>query len=148
MLITFLKITVKIFGILGYSSYVYYVIKMIDMKENFDYDLFSEKIGYDSVNKQYLIRVYEYLVDEMNNNPAPTWTGIMRKMLGDNPKRLNPTSYYSSVRRSLKEIGVCSYDTTKRCFVKGKNWNRFVSAEDWSWFIMKTGSCERSKAIK
>ena len=117
-------------------------------KVNFDYDLFDSKIGYDSVNKQYLIRVYEYLVDEMNTNPAPTWVGIMRKMLGDNPKGLNPTSYYSSVRRCLKEIDVCTYDSTKRYFVKGKNWDRFVSAEDWSWFIMRTGSCEYSKVIK
>ena len=58
---------------------------MSKSKVNFDYDLFSEKIGYDSVNKMYLIRVYDLLVFEMNTNPAPTWVGIMRKMLGDNP---------------------------------------------------------------
>ena len=52
-------------------------------KVNFDYDLFSEKIGYDSQNKMYLIRVYDLLVFEMNTNPAPMWTGIMVKMLGD-----------------------------------------------------------------
>ena len=117
-------------------------------KVNFDYDLFSEKIGYDSQNKMYLIRVYDLLVFEMNTNPAPTWTGIMRKMLGDNPNKCIPSSYYSSVRRCLKEIGVCSYDSTKRYFVKGSNWDRFVSAEDWSWFIMRTGSCEYSTIIK
>lgn len=115
---------------------------------NFDYDLFESKIGYDSVNKLYLIRVYDFLLEEMSHNPAPTWTGIMKKMLGDNPKRCNPSSYYSSVRRCLKEIGVCSYDTTKRYMVKGPNWNRFISSEDWSWFIMRTGSCQRSKVIK
>jgi hypothetical protein len=117
-------------------------------KVNFDYDLFSEKIGYDSQNKMYLIRVYDLLVFEMNNNPAPTWTGIMKKMLGDNPNRCNPSSYYSSVRRCLKEINVCYFDSVKRCMVKGSNWNRFVSAEDWSWFIMRTGSCEYSTIIK
>ena len=115
---------------------------------NFDYDLFSEKIGWDSQNKKYLIRVYDYLVDEMNNNPAPKWVGIMRTMLGNNPNRCNPSSYYSSVRRCLKEIGVCYFDTTKRCMVKGSNWDRFVSDEDWSWFIMRTGSCEYSTIIK
>ncbi len=115
---------------------------------NKNYDLFESKIGYDSVNKGFLIRVYDLLVEEMNENPAPTWTGIMVKMLGDNPKRCNPSSYYSSVRRCLKEIKVCSYDTHKRCMVKGPNWDRFVSSEDWSWFIMRTGSCERSKVIK
>jgi len=117
-------------------------------KVNFDYDLYESKIGYDSVNKMYLIRVYDLLVFEMNTNPAPTWTGIMRKMLGDNPNNCNPSGYYSSVRRCLKEIDVCYFDSTKRYFVKGKNWNRFVSGEDWSWFIMRTGSCEYSKVIK
>ena len=117
-------------------------------KENFDYDLFSEKIGYDSQNKMYLIRVYDLLVFEMNTNPAPSWTGIMRKMLGDNPTGLNPSGYYSSVRRTLKEIGVCTYDSTKRYFVKGPNWDRFVSDENWNWFIMRTGSREYSEVIK
>jgi hypothetical protein len=117
-------------------------------KRNFDSDLFSEKIGYDSQNKMYLIRVYDYLVNEMNNNPAPTWVGIMRKMLGDNPKGLNPTSYYSSVRRCLKEIDVCTYNKDLGYFVKGRNWDRFVGDEDWSWFIMRTGSCEYSTIIK
>jgi len=113
-------------------------------KTNFDYDLFESKIGYDAQNKLYLIRLYDLLVFEMNNNPAPTWTGIMRKMLGDNPTGLNPSGYYSSVRRCLKEIGVCTYDKSAGHFVKGPNWDRFVSAEDWSWFIMRTGSCEYS----
>ena len=109
-------------------------------KVNFDYDLFDSKIGYDSQNKMYLIRVYDLLVFEMNTNPAPMWTGIMVKMLGDNPKQCNPSSYYSSVRRCLKEIGVCYFDTTKRCMVKGKNWDRFFGDEDWSWFITNTNS--------
>ena len=117
-------------------------------KVNFDYDLFSEKIGYDSQNKMYLIRVYDYLVFEMDNTPAPKWVGIMRKMLGSNPNGCNPSGYYSSVRRCLKEIGVCYFDTTKRCMVKGKNWDRFVSDESWDWFIMRTGSCEHSTIIK
>jgi len=38
------------------------------MKENFDYDLFDSKIGYDSYNKLYLIRVYDLLVFEMNRS--------------------------------------------------------------------------------
>jgi hypothetical protein len=117
-------------------------------KVNFDYDLFESKIGYDSLNKQYLIRVYDLLVDEMNNNPAPKWVGIMRRMLGSNPKGCNPSGYYSSVRRCLKEIGVCNFDTTKRCMVKGRNWDRFTSNENWDWFIMRTGSCEYSTIVK
>jgi len=117
-------------------------------KVNFDYDLFDSKIGYDSQNKMYLIRVYDLLVFEMNTNPAPTWTGIMVKMLGDNPNQCKPSSYYSSVRRCLKEIDVCKFDWVKRCMVKGTNWDRFVSDEDWSWFTMRTGSCEHSTIIK
>ena len=124
------------------------MLKNVKNSVEFDYDLFDSKIGYDSVNKKYLIRVYDYLVDSMDNKPAPTWSGIMRKMLGSNPKDVNPSSYYSSVRRCLKEIGVCSFDTTKRCMVKGKNWDRFVSDESWDWFIMRTGSCEYSTIIK
>jgi len=117
-------------------------------KVNFDYDLYESKIGYDSVNKQYLIRVYDYLVNEMNNNPAPKWTGIMRKMLGTNPNNCNPSGYYSSVRRCLKEINVCTYDKKLGYFVKGSNWDRFTSDESWNWFIMRTGSCEYSTIIK
>ena len=117
-------------------------------KVNFDYDLFESKIGYDSINKQYLIRVYDYLVFEMDNNPRPKWVGIMRTMLGSNPKGVNPSSYYSSVRRCLKEIDVCYFDSIKRCMVKGRNWDRFVSDESWDWFIMRTGSCEYSTIIK
>ena len=117
-------------------------------KVNFDYDLFQSKIGYDSQNKMYLIRVYDYLVFEMDNNPAPKWVGIMRTMLGSNPKGVNPSSYYSSVRRCLKEIDVCYFDSIKRCMVKGRNWDRFVSDESWDWFVMRTGSCEYSTIVK
>jgi hypothetical protein len=124
------------------------MLKNVKNPVQFDYDLFDSKIGYDSVNKKYLIRVYDYLVDSMDNKPAPTWSGIMRKMLGDNPNKCVPSSYYSSVRRCLKEIGVCYFDSTKRCMVKGRNWDRFVSDESWNWFIMRTGSCEYSTIIK
>ena len=124
------------------------MLKNVKNPLQFDYDLFDSKIGYDSVNKKYLIRVYDYLVFEMDNNPRPKWVGIMRTMLGSNPKGVNPSSYYSSVRRCLKEIDVCYFDSIKRCMVKGKNWDRFVSDEDWSWFIMRTGSCEHSKVIE
>ncbi len=113
-------------------------------KVNFDYDLYESKIGYDSVNKMYLIRVYDLLVDSIENDEKPTWTGIMRKMLGSNPNNCNPSGYYSSVRRCLKEIDVCKFDSVKRCMVKGKNWDRFVGDENWNWFTMRTGSSEYS----
>ena len=124
------------------------MLKNVKNPLEFDYDLFESKIGYDSVNKKYLIRVYDYLVSGIECYEKPTWSGIMRRMLGSNPNNCNPSSYYSSVRRCLKEIDVCYFDTTKRCMVKGKNWDRFVGDEDWSWFIMRTGSCEYSTIIK
>lgn len=124
------------------------MLKNVKNPVQFDYDLFDSKIGYDSVNKKYLIRVYDYLVDSIQNDVKPTWTGIMVKMLGDNPNRFIPSSYYSSVRRCLKEIDVCYFDSVKRCMVKGRNWDRFVSDESWNWFIMRTGSCEYSTIIK
>lgn len=124
------------------------MLKNVKNHVEFDYDLFDSKIGYDSVNKKYLIRVYDYLVTAIESYEKPTWSGVMRRMLGSNPANCNPSSYYSSVRRCLKEIDVCYFDTTKRCMVKGENWDRFVSDEDWSWFIMRTGSCEYSTIIK
>ena len=124
------------------------MLKNVKNPAKFDYDLFDSKIGYDSVNKKYLIRVYDYLLTAIQSYEKPTWSGIMRRMLGSNPNNCNPSSYYSSVRRCLKEIDVCYFDTTKRCMVKGENWDRFVSDEDWSWFIMRTGSCEYSTIIK
>jgi len=124
------------------------MLKNVRNPLEFDYDLFDSKIGYDSVNKKYLIRVYDYLVDSIENYEKPTWAGTMRRMLGSNPNNCNPSSYYSSVRRCLKEIGVCYFDSVKRCMVKGNNWDRFVSDEDWSWFIMRTGSREYSTIIK
>ena len=124
------------------------MLKNVKNPVQFDYDLFDSKIGYDSVNKKYLIRVYDYLVDSIQNDVKPTWTSIMVKMLGNNPNRCNPSSYYSSVRRCLKEIDVCKFDSVKRCMVKGRNWDRFVSDESWNWFIMRTGSCEYSTIIK
>ena len=124
------------------------MLKNVKNPVQFDYDLFDSKIGYDSVNKKYLIRVYDYLVDSIQNDVKPTWTGIMRKMLGTNPNNCNPSGYYSSVRRCLKEIDVCKFDSVKRCMVKGRNWDRFVSDESWNWFIMRTGSCEYSTIIK
>ena len=107
-------------------------------------ELLSDKIGYDSENKKYLIRVYNHLKFVMDVYSKPRWVEVMKLMLGDNPKKCNPSGYYSSVRRTLKEINVCTYDKTLGYFVKGSNWDRFYSDEDWSWFTMRTGSCEHS----
>jgi hypothetical protein len=59
---------------------------------------------------------------------------------------VNIPSYYSSVRRCLKEIDVIRYEG--RELSKGRNWDRFFSDESWDWFIMRTGSCEYSTIVK
>lgn len=107
-------------------------------------EVFYKKVGYDSENKKFLIRVYKDLEFVMNTFTNPRWVEVMKLMLGDNPKNCNPTSYYSSIRRCLKDIEVCSYDKNLKCLVKGKNWDRFYSNENWNWFVCKTGSCEKS----
>jgi hypothetical protein len=107
-------------------------------------NVLRNKIGYDAENKKFLIRVYKPLYFVMESYSKPRWNIVMEIMLGSNPKKCNPSSYYSSVRRTLKDINVCYYDKTLGYFVKGSNWDRFFSNEDWSWFTMNTGSCEKS----
>jgi hypothetical protein len=107
-------------------------------KEKFN-EVFEKKVGYDSENKKFLIRVYPSLIKVINNNPKPKWVDVVEDMLG-----YKSSGYYSSIRRCLKEIDVCTYDKSVGHFVKGSNWDRFVSNENWNWFICKTGSCERS----
>jgi len=104
---------------------------------------FSEKVGYDSENKKFLVRVYPSLIRVFNNNSKPHWVDVIEDMIGD-----RRSGYYSSIRRCLKEIGVCTYDRNLGYFVKGKNWDRFFSDEKWDWFICRTGSCEYSEVIK
>ena len=107
-------------------------------KEKFN-EVFEKKVGYDSENKKFLIRVYPSLIKVINNNPKPKWVDVIEDMLG-----YKSSGYYSSIRRCLKEIDVCTYDKNVGHFVKGSNWDRFVSNENWNWFVCKTGSCERS----
>jgi hypothetical protein len=102
-------------------------------------NVLSNKIGYDAENKKYLIRVYQPLKFVMENYSKPRWVDVIENMLG-----YKSAGYYSSVRRCLKEIDVCTYDRKLGYFVKGSNWDRFFSSEDWSWFTMNTGSCEQS----
>ena len=103
------------------------------------HSLFDEKIGYDSENKKFLVRVYPSLFRVFTNNSKPKWIDVVEDMIGD-----RRSGYYSSIRRCLKEIDVCTYDRNLGYFVKGSNWNRFFSDENWNWFVCKTGSCERS----
>ena len=110
----------------------------------------SEKIGWDSENKKFLIRVAPsvfHIVEHSIVGSTKSWSNVIRLMFLTEGKNLNEVeynipSYYSSVKRCLKEIDVIRYEG--RELVKGRNWNRFFSDENWGWFTMRTGSCERS----
>jgi hypothetical protein len=124
------------------------------MNKNEFNGILSEKIGYDNENKKFLIRVYPSLFNVVEHSPlgsTKSWANVVRLMFLSEGKNLNEVtycipSYYSSVKRCLKEIDVIRYEG--RELVKGSNWNRFFGDEDWSWFIMRTGSCEYSTIIK
>jgi len=123
------------------------------MNKNEFNGILSEKIGYDAENKKFLIRVYPALLGLMENSPkdSKSWVNVIRYMFlleGKDMSKVNVNipSYYSSVKRCLKEIDVIRYEG--RELVKGRNWDRFFSNEDWSWFIMRTGSCEYSTIVK
>jgi hypothetical protein len=103
------------------------------------HSLFYDKIGYDTENKKFLVRVYPSLIRVFTNNSRPRWVDVIEDMIGR-----KQSGYYSSIRRCLKEIEVCTFDRNLGYFVKGKNWDRFVSDEDWNWFVCRTGSGERS----
>jgi hypothetical protein len=103
------------------------------------HSLFNDKIGYDTENKKFLVRVYPSLFRVFTNNSKPKWVDVIEDMIG---RKQN--GYYSSIRRCLKEIEVCTFDRNLGYFVKGKNWDRFFSDEDWNWFVCRTGSGERS----
>lgn len=124
------------------------------MNKNEFNGILSEKIGYDSENKKFLVRVYNSLFHIVEHSPYDcnkSWSNVIRLMFLTEGKNLNEVtysipSYYSSVRRCLKEIDVIRYEG--RTLTKGSNWDKFFGDEDWSWFTMRTGSCEYSTIIK
>jgi hypothetical protein len=105
--------------------------------------MFEEKVGYDSANKRMLIRVYDALkfVIEDAQFIDKSWANTIRTMfvLENNEaglKNITINGYYSTIRKILKDINVIKYDG--RTLVKGSNWGRFYSDEDWSWFKTST----------
>lgn len=113
-------------------------------------DLFESKVGYDWKNKMMLCRVTPSLVEMMENDfygDRRSWVNIVRLMFLSEGKDMSKlevsvNGYYNSIKRALKEIDVIRYEG--RNLVKGSNWGRFVSDEDWSWFVVNTDSCRRS----
>ena len=104
-------------------------------------DIWIEKVGYDSVNKKMVAKVYKHLYNVMELEVKPSWIKVITSMLFEDG-RLNEVSlngYYSTIRKNLKDIGVIQYNGRKG-LSKGKNWDRFYSDEDWTWFITNTNS--------
>ena len=105
--------------------------------------IWEEKVGYDSINKRMVAKVYQSMYYIMEHSTLkPSWVAIVKHMLLMNGKDLNSVSvngYYSTIRKNLKDIGVIQYNGRKG-LSKGKNWDRFYSDEDWSWFITNTNS--------
>jgi hypothetical protein len=104
-------------------------------------EIWLNKVGYDSANKRMVAKVYKHLWNVMTLVSKPSWTMIIREMLIEDG-RLNEVKvngYYSTIRKNLKDIGVIQYNGRKG-LSKGKNWDRFYSDEDWSWFRTNTNS--------
>ena len=100
-------------------------------------ELFEDKLmstHWSEVNKRYLLRVYHPLKNVMEFLSKPKWTNVIHEMGESSP------GYYSCVYKSLKEIGVLTYNPTERMLEKGPNWDRFYSDETWDWFYMNTSS--------
>jgi hypothetical protein len=111
-----------------------------------DINLFEEKVGFDSYNKKMLVRIYEPLRDLIESDAVikKTWVNVISLMFANENRMVNieVNGYYSSIRKILKDIKVIQYQIvngvrTKK-LVKGENWDRFYSDEDWSWFVTDT----------
>jgi hypothetical protein len=115
--------------------------------------MISEKIGYDWRIKMMLCRVSPSLQNIINspNDVTKSWANVVRLMFISEGKDLNNldisiNGYYNRVKSNLKDIDVIRYEG--RNLVKGSNWNRFVSDEDWSWFTMNTDSGAHATIVK
>ena len=104
-------------------------------------EIWESKVGYDSANKRMIAKVYKHLYNVMETATKPTWTAVIREMLIEDNKldKVSLNGYYSTIRKNLKDIEVIKYNGRKG-LEKGKNWDRFFSDEDWTWFITNTNS--------
>jgi hypothetical protein len=114
-------------------------------------EIWEEKVGYDSINKRMVAKVYHslnYIVEFSTNKPS--WLAVVKHMLTMDGRDLNSVAingYYSTIRKNLKDIGVIQYNGSKG-LSKGPNWDRFYSDEDWSWFKVNTNSGGYGEIIK
>jgi len=112
-------------------------------------EIWESKVGYDFANKRMIAKVYKHLYYVMELMTKPTWTNVIYDMLNENNKlgEVSINGYYSTIRKNLKDIGVIETNGRKG-ISKGKNWDRFYSDEDWSWFITNTNSGGYGKIVK
>jgi hypothetical protein len=104
-------------------------------------EIWENKVGYDSANKRMVAKVYASLYYIMEySSDKPTWTNVIKHMLTMDNRlgKVSINGYYSTIRKNLKDIKVI--ESYKKGIVKGSNWDRFYSDEDWSWFITNTNS--------
>jgi hypothetical protein len=125
----------------------------ITMSMKVSNEMVSEKIGYDWRIKMMLCRVTPSLQTIINspNDVTKSWANVVRLMFTSEGKDLNNLNvsingYYNRVKSNLKDIDVIRYEG--RNLVKGSNWDRFASDEDWSWFTMNTDSYAHAKIVK
>ena len=112
-------------------------------------EIWESKVGYDSANKRMVAKVYKHLYNVMTLATKPSWTAIIREMLIEDNKlgKVSLNGYYSTIRKNLKDIKVIKYNGRKG-LSRGKNWERFYSDEDWTWFITNTNSGGYGRIIK
>jgi hypothetical protein len=125
----------------------------ITMSMKVSNEMVSEKIGYDWRIKMMLCRVSPALHNLMNssNDVNKSWANVVRLMFISEGKNLNNLNvsingYYNRVKSNLKDIDVIRYEG--RELVRGSNWDRLYSDEDWSWFVMNTDSGAHAKIVK
>lgn len=108
--------------------------------------LFRDKVGFDWANKKMIVRVYEHLKNVMESDGKKSWTEVIRQMLGKDVCKYNVNGYYGTIRRILSDIEVI--EIGRGYFRKGRNWDRFYSDEDWSWFVTSTNTAGWGKIVK
>jgi len=112
-------------------------------------EIWESKVGYDSANKRMIAKVYKHLYNVMELEVKPSWIKVITSMLFEDGRlgKVSLNGYYSTIRKNLKDIGVIQYNGRKG-LSRGKNWERFYSDEDWSWFITNTNSGGYGTIIK
>jgi hypothetical protein len=132
-----------------------HTLKIVNNKNmsKIDTSLFVEKVGYDWANKKMLVRVYDALknIVEGKSDLDKTWANVVRYMFVSERREKDlrnicVNGYYNSTKRNLKQLDIIRYEGRK--LVKGSNWDRFYSDEDWSWFITDTASWGQAKIVK